>query len=180
LSETFAVQNGLKQGNALWPLLFSFDLVYVIRKVQGSQVGLKLNWPHQFLVYAGDVYLLGDNISTIKKNTDAVIDTAKEVGPEVNTKKIRYRLVSHQNAGQNHNIKLPNRSFEIVARFKYLKTSVKSQNLIHEEIKRRLNLGSACDHSVQSLLSSCLMSKNRKIKIYRSIILPTVLHVGET
>jgi hypothetical protein len=128
LSKTLAVQNGLKQGNALWSLLFSFALVYANRKVQEDQVGLKLNWTHQFLVCAGDVYLLGDNISTIKKNTDALIGTAKEVGLEVNAKKTRYRLMSHQNAGQNHNIKLPNRSFEIVARFKYLKTSKNVKN----------------------------------------------------
>jgi hypothetical protein len=128
------VQNDLKQGNALWSLLFNFALVYAIRKVQENQVGPKLNWTHQFLDYAGDVYLLGDNISTIKKNTDPVIDTAKEVGPEVNAKKTRYRLMSHQIAVQNHNIKLANMSFEIVARFEYLKMSknVKNQNLIHE------------------------------------------------
>jgi hypothetical protein len=53
-------------------------------------------------------------------------------------------------------------------------------NLIHEEIKRRLNSGNDCNHSVQNLLSSRLLSKNLKIRIYKTIILPVVLYGCET
>jgi hypothetical protein len=73
-------------------------------------VGLKLNGTHQLLVYADDVHLLGDNIDTIKKNTQTLIDASKEVGLEVNTEKTKYMLLSrHQNAVQNHVIKIANR-----------------------------------------------------------------------
>jgi hypothetical protein len=65
LSDNFPTQNGLKQGDALSPLLISFALEYAIRKVQENQVGLKLNWTHQPLVYANDMHLLGDNIDTV-------------------------------------------------------------------------------------------------------------------
>jgi hypothetical protein len=67
LSDNFPIQNGLKQGDALSPLLFNFTLEYAIRKVQGDLVGLKLNGTHQLLVYAVDVNLLADNIDVIKK-----------------------------------------------------------------------------------------------------------------
>ena len=64
--------------------------------------------------------------------------------------------------------------------FKYLGTTLKNQNSIQEEIKSRLKLGNACYHSVQNLLSSSLLYKNLKIKIYRTIILPVVLYGCET
>jgi hypothetical protein len=67
LSDSIPIQNGLKQGDALSPLLINLALEYAIRKVQETQVGLKLNWTHQRLAYADDVNLLGDNIDTIKK-----------------------------------------------------------------------------------------------------------------
>jgi hypothetical protein len=84
LSNSFPIQKGLNQGDALLPLLFNFTLEDAIRKVQENQVGLKLKATHQLLAYADDVNLLGDNIDTIKKNTETLIDASKEVGLEIN------------------------------------------------------------------------------------------------
>jgi hypothetical protein len=247
LSDNFPFQNGLKQGDALMPLIFNFALEYAIHKVQENQLGLKLNETHHLLVYADDVNLLGDNvhgyhkekhnkqtnsvvfawsaqqipmavsfgfldqsryfleiapqlfsqgsvglklngthklliyadnvnppsdnITTIKKNKDTLIGGSKEGGVEVNAEKTMYMLLSHhQNAGQNNDLKTGNRCFENMVQFKYLGTTVINQNLIQEEIKRRLNLGIAGYHSVQNLLSSRLLSKKVKIRIYRTII----------
>jgi len=67
-----------------------------------------------------------------------------------------------------------------VEEFKYLGKTLTNQISIAEEIKGRLKSGNACYHSVQNLLSSGLLSKNLKIKIYRTIILPVVLYGCET
>jgi hypothetical protein len=91
------------------PLLFNFALGYTIRKVQENQVGMKLEGATLLLV------LLGDNIDTIKKNTEA----SKKDGLEVNTEKSKYMLISHhQNVGQNHNIMIANTSIENVDNLK--------------------------------------------------------------
>jgi hypothetical protein len=79
-----------------------------------------------------------------------------------------------------HDIKIANRCFENVAKSRYLGTIITNQNLIQEEIKRRLNLGNACYHSVQNLLSSRLLSKNIRVRIYKIIILPVALYGCET
>jgi hypothetical protein len=113
LSDNFPIQNGVKQGDALSPLI--------------------LYGTHQLLAYADDVNLLGESIDTIKKNTEILIDASKEVGLEINADKTKYMLLSrHLNAGQNRDIKIANGSFENVSQFEYLGTTVTDQNLIWE------------------------------------------------
>jgi len=85
-----------------------------------------------------------------------------------------------QNAGEIHSMKIDNSSIERVDEFKYLGTTLTNRNSIREEIKNRHKLGNACYYSVQNLLSSWLLSRNLKIKIYRTIIRPIVLYGCET
>jgi len=173
VSDRFPIRNGLKQSDALSPMLFNFALEYAIRRVQVNQDGLKLNGTHQLFAYADDVNILAGSIHTLKENAEALIAATREIGLEVSADKTKYMVMSRdQNAGRIQSVRIENSTFERVEEFKYLGTTLTNQNSIAEEIKSRLRSGTACHHAVQNLLSSRFLYKNLKIKIYRTIIFP--------
>jgi len=136
LSDMFPVRNGLKQGDALSPLLFNFALECAIRRVYLNQDGLKLNGTHHLLAYADDVNILGESIHTVKENAKPLVIATKEIGLEVNADKTKYMIMSRdQNAGRSHSMKIDSSSIERMEEFKYLGTILTNQNYIQEEIK---------------------------------------------
>jgi hypothetical protein len=90
----FPIRNGLKQDDALLPLLFNFALECALKRVQVNQDGLKLNSTHQILVYDDDVYILGRSIHTVKKNREALVVASKDIGLELNANKTKYMVMS--------------------------------------------------------------------------------------
>jgi hypothetical protein len=101
--------------------------------VQENRIGLKLNGTHH-LCYAGDVYI-------VRENTDALFDASKEVGLKENREKTKYMLMlCSQKTEQKHSIKIENRSFEDVAKFKYLRT-LTDQHCRHEDFNSTLIRG---------------------------------------
>ena len=156
-SDVFPLKNGLKQGDALSPLLLNFSLQCAIRRVQVNQDGLKLNDTYQLLVYTYDVNIFGGGVRIIKKIIEPLVIASKEIWLEVNADKTKYMVIFRdQNAGWRHSMKIDSKSLEKVEEFRYLDITLTNQNSIREEIKSTLKPGNACYHSVENLLSSTL------------------------
>jgi hypothetical protein len=131
---------------------------------------------HQLLVYADGVTIWAGNISTIKRNTEALIEASMEVGLEVNIQKTKCMVMSrHQSVGQIYNLLIANKSLKM-----WQSSRIKNQNCIHEKIKRRLNMGNASYHIVQSVVCFRFLSENSKFKICKTVILPVILYGCET
>jgi hypothetical protein len=106
---------------------------------------------------------------------------SKEIGPEINVDTTKYNVISRdQNTGLGYSMKFHNNCFERGKELKYLGATLTNQNYTEEEIRSRLKLGNACSHSVENLMSPTFLSKNTKINMYRTIILPVVLYGCET
>jgi hypothetical protein len=126
------------------------------------------------------IMLISEKTDTIKKNTAALLDASKEVGLEVKPEETRYMLISHsQKIGQRHSIKIVNKSFEVDVKLKFLGITLKDQSSIHEEIKSRLIQGMLATIRF-SLLPFCLLSRNVKVKIYKTVSLLVVLYGCKT
>ena len=90
LSDAFPIHCGLKQVDALSPLISNFALEYAIRRVQENRIVLDMNGKYQLIVYADDVSMLGEQTQTIRENTEFFIKASKDIGLLVNSDKTKY------------------------------------------------------------------------------------------
>ena len=90
LSSSFPIGNGLTKGDVLSSLLFNFALEHAVREVQKTRLGLDMNGIYQVLAYADDVNLIGDDIRTIERNADVLLNACNDIGLAVNTGKTKY------------------------------------------------------------------------------------------
>ena len=133
-------------------------------------IGLELSGKHQLFVYVHDVNMLGENLQTIRENTELFIKASKDIGLEVNVAMV----TPPKECNTKSKYIIGNLLIENVEKFKYLGVRVTNPNDNSEEIKRRLNMGNACYYSLEKILSSRLISKNLKVNTYKNIILPVV------
>lgn len=181
-SEEFQTTTGLKQGDALSPILFNIVLEMAIREVQEEYLGINCGQNLPLLAYADDVVILGESEQDIKKATELLIRSANKRGLNINDTKTKYMRIG-RNKDQRRNaagIQVGEYMFEEVDDFKYLGTNLSSTNDNHEEIKKRMTSGNKCFYALSGLLGSKLLSKKSKERLYMVLARPVIMYACET
>ncbi|KAJ4426516.1 hypothetical protein ANN_27330, partial [Periplaneta americana] len=163
------------------PIFYALTGRTIMERCKEHQRSIRLYYPDKSAVAQHSLetgHKIDFSATTILDKTsgywDLVIKEAIEIQLDVNN------FNRDGNIVRNGNIKIGDLSFEEVEKFKYLGATVTNINDTREAIKRRINMGNACYYSVVKLLSSSLLSKNLKVRIYKTVILPVVLYGCET
>lgn len=181
-SQPTRVTTGLRQGDALSPVLFNLVLERVIREMNISEGVILGQIRIGMLAYADDIALLGEDLDMIKRLGSNLINTAKKVGLTVNEEKTEYLVASrrNRNGGLEQYIKIEELKFKRVSQFKYLGSMITEDNDIKTEVSTRIQLANRGYYGLEKVLKSKALSKALKIKMYMTLLRPTVLYGSET
>lgn len=184
LSEKFEVRTGLKQGDPMSTTLFNLVLEKVIRDSKIQTNGLIYQKKHQVMAYADDVVLLTRSKQEMRGAFEAFEESARRYGLMINEDKTKYMVlkqdVSTVNEMENFRTKERIYRFARVKEFEYLGVLLTSSNDEEKEIQRRITKGSRAMGALNRLLRSKELSRTARIRIYETIIRPTVLYGCDT
>ncbi|KAL4142514.1 hypothetical protein QTP88_004958 [Uroleucon formosanum] len=178
MSEKFEVKSGLRQGDALSPMLFNIALEWVVRTANETRK-MEVGEIETILAYADDVVILGNSRNEVKQTTIKFLEAGKIMGLEVNQEKTKYMCIS-RNDRNDLNLKVDPYIFEKVEAFKYLGININSKNNVHEEIKERVASANRCYYSLLKLFRSKLLSRESKVILYTSYLRPVLTYRCET
>jgi len=177
LNGKFDVQTGVKQGDPLSATLFSIAMDSILKKIKlRGNISTRLR---QCTAYADDILITA---RTTQEMTDTFVKLKNEslnYGLTVNVHKTKYLKCSRRQ-DQLKAINIENKEIEQVISFKYLGSTVNTDNKIEEEIKERIVLGNKPFFANKKIFQSKFISKNAKLKLYFSVIRPVVTYACET
>lgn len=182
LSESFEVTTGLKQGDAMSPLLFNIVLDKAVRYAQIKTELLTTDGPRLLLAYADDIDLMGNTVASVKELFNKVEKETLRMGLIVNEEKTKYMCINRQKRRDRlgQNVSINNYNFERVEQFKYLGATVTADNNITEEIKGRVQSANRCVYSLKDLFKSKTLTRYSKLKVYTTVIRPILTYGCET
>jgi hypothetical protein len=176
ISDHVLVKSGLRQGDALSPILFNLVLERVIREINVNNQGFKLQDSSiELLAYADDVVLLGESQESLKNIFLKLEKAAAKVGLQCNEGKTAYMCVDRRKLHQPANILNIGRfNFNKVQQFKYLGTIVTENNDVAKEVAARIQTVNKCYYGLAKILGSRVLSIELKKQLYKSTVHPLV------
>lgn len=184
LSDSFDSNKGLRQGNPISSLLFNLTLEKVVRTSNSNRQGTILHKDHQCLAYTDDLTLIIRSKTVLKDIFTKLEKPALKLGLSVNEDKTKYMFLSRKaNTGRNLQIISQNNKkylFEQVQEFKFLGVMITREGNNTKEIITRIANGNKCVGALNKMIKSNTVSKATKIRIYKTIIRPTVVYASET
>lgn len=179
LSETLEVNQGLRQGDGLAPVLFNIALHKVIREMAIDLNGTIINKESQVIAYADDINIMGRTKRAVRENYETLKEKGKNVGLDINiTKTKAMENKTERRIGQNWSIGDDN--IEVVEDFSYLGSIINNENNMAQEIRHRLIKGNKALYALNNIFKSKLVNKNTKTLIYKTLIRPVITYGCET
>jgi hypothetical protein len=180
-SEPFDITTGLRQGDKLSTILFNLALEKVIRAMTINWNGTIFNTSKQLVAFADDADLIGRGTVAIKEMFVEMEKEAEPIGLNVSEDKTKYLTLDRKHGSRiGQNITIDEYNFEVVQSFKYLGSIVNVDNDIEEEVKTRLSQGNRCFYALKHLFRNTLVSRNTKLRLYKTLIRPIVMYACET
>lgn len=178
LTDEFDVVTGLRQGDALSPMLFNLALEHAIRKVNTLSGGVWLNGQHRVIGYADDLALLGERKQHVIDALNCLQQEASRIGLRVSHEKTEYlHMRRYKNVRRKReDLVVGNTRFKGVAKFRYLGCTVTDTNDREDEIEIRIQNTLRCSAALHPVLSSKLLSRRTKIRIYKTLVRPILLY----
>ena len=178
LSEAFEVNSGLKQGDALSPLLFNLALEKTIREMQKEPTGITIGERKmQVLGFADDLNILGSSLNDTKRAAQVLEQAAGKVGLKINKEKTKImKLLENEENEENTDDDDEAVSYEKVNEFQYLGAMLSVRNDWSREIGIRITKAERAAFALNKFLKSKLFSKKTKIRLYTTIIRPTLTY----
>ncbi|KAJ4446078.1 hypothetical protein ANN_12770 [Periplaneta americana] len=172
--------HALRQGDGLAPLLFNIALHIAIIKSEVQINGTIFNKTQQILGYADDVIITGRRIQDVEEALIALDKETQKLGFKINTKKSKFMSVTKRQNDQVKEVKMGTYKFEKVKEFTYLGSILTANNDLRNEVQRRINLANRAYYSLLPIVKNKIISREIKIKIYKTLIRPIITYGTET